>query len=149
MIEIIARNGPPEALLCAAFICDYCRRQVVKSGNILYAVRYKAGETRESSPLFVSHKACTQVVEAALKADYPYEDGWLDCWEEASHFIGHLTNNLAHSFDEDPNGTYLPQRVVLSSRRPKPGPLRATQSAEQTNPRGTGTTTTTTGATDE
>lgn len=112
MIEIVARNGPPEALLCAAFICDGCRQQVVREGNLLYVTRY-VGEDRESSPLLVSHKTCTLRVEVLLAHFYPSADGWLDCSEEISDFIRHLTGNLRRSFASDQEGTYPGQHIVL------------------------------------
>lgn len=113
MIEIIARDGEPEAMLCPAFICDACRQQVVKDGNILYAVRYVDHE-RESSPLFVSHKwPCAGQVEQWLKTAYPRDEGWSDLWDEASDFIRHLANNSARAFADDPDGDYQSHRLVF------------------------------------
>lgn len=140
MIEIVIRDGPPEALTCAAFICDHCRGQVVKSGNVLYAVRHNVGQQRESSPLLVSHKECTRAVEMWLKARYPYEAGWLDCWEEASHFVRHLVNNLTHSFADDSDGEYPSQRIVLPACATSANPLSATESQDPASPGVTDTT---------
>lgn len=112
MIEIVARDGPPEGMLCPAFICDACRKQVVREGNVIYAQRYDGNE-RVSSPLFVSHKGCTLRVDAMLARMYPEADGWMSGWDEIRDFIGQLQNNLRHAFADDREGTYLDQTISL------------------------------------
>lgn len=98
---------------CPAFICDACRKQVVGDGNIIWAVRY-VGEARQSSPVFVSHKfPCSRQVDALVKRHYPCGEGWSGLWEEASVFIGHLSNNLVHAFDDDPEGEYHEHALML------------------------------------
>lgn len=117
MIEIIGRNGPPEAMLCPAFICDACREQVVKDGNVEQAVRY-VGDRREVSPLFVSHKhPCSRALEIGLREQYPPADGWSTIWFELREFLTHLTNNAKHAFADAPNREYLANTVVLPGER--------------------------------
>ncbi|WP_157239497.1 hypothetical protein [Catenuloplanes japonicus] len=105
MIEMVARDGPPEAMLCPAFICDACREQVVGSGNIYYRDRW-VGDRRQSSPLFVSHKRCARAVEAILDVFYPQSDGWMDLCQEMRDFVKSLANNFTHAFADDTKGTY-------------------------------------------
>lgn len=116
MIEIVPRNGPPEAMNCPALICDACRKQVVGGGNILWVRRY-VDDKPESSPLMAAHKGqCDQAVEAWLQEHYPTIDGWCPLWEEAADFVRYLANNLAHSFAEDSDGAYLTQTIIAPAR---------------------------------
>ncbi len=116
MIEIIARNGPPEAMLCPAFMCDTCRKQVVGQGNVVSKVRYD-GDQRQTSPLFVTHKgSCDLALEAWLDTRYPLADGWSQIWDELEVFVRQLTHNLTHAFADDREGEYLPHRVVMPRR---------------------------------
>lgn len=112
MIEMIGRNGPPEAMICPALICDVCREQVADSGNVVYYVRYVEGE-RESSPLFVSHKPHDRELRAVMEEAYPLADGWTSQWDEAKYFMEHLVHNFTHPFADDADGEYLSHRLVL------------------------------------
>ena len=58
MIEIIARNGPPEAMLCPAFVCDACRKQVVGAGNVVY-MRRIVGDRRCRPPIIAPTESGT------------------------------------------------------------------------------------------
>lgn len=117
MIEILGRSGEPEAMNCPAFICDACRKQVTNSGNIIWGVTVGV-EPRLSTPLFVAHKGgCDVAVQRTLEERYS-GDQWVWLWEEGGHFIKYLTHNYTHSFDEDIDGTYHPQRVAF----PPPAP---------------------------
>ncbi|MFI7632416.1 hypothetical protein [Microbispora rosea] len=120
MIEIVARNGSPEAMLCPAFICDACRKQVMEAGNVIYAVRYPDQSERETSPLFVAHKgACDMAVQQWLAANYPVADGWSDLWDEIDDFLAYLGGNFKRSFAEDADGQYVPHVVVMPATSPK------------------------------
>lgn len=119
MIEIIARNGPPEAMLCPAFICDACRRQVVGEGNVISKVRYSGGQ-RQTSPLFIAHKGtCDLTVDAWLNKRYPLDNGWSLIWEELETFVRQLANNLAHAFADDHEGEYLSHQIILPAGGPR------------------------------
>ncbi|RZU72000.1 hypothetical protein EV384_0339 [Micromonospora kangleipakensis] len=110
MIEIVARDGQPQALLCPALVCDVCRLQVAGPGNIVWYARTEP--ERQSSPMFVAHKPCNRRLEAMLEPVYPRDKGWMGLWEEADRFIAQLAHNSRHPFAEDPDGTYLDQVVV-------------------------------------
>lgn len=113
MIEYISRSGEPEAMNCPAFICDACREQVVGRGNILWASRIAKGVSRGSSPLFVAHKGrCDRAVKKLMEGMYPFDDGWLELWEEIGGFLAHLTNNLEHAFADDRDGTYAEHELT-------------------------------------
>lgn len=112
MIEIVPRDGPPEAMNCPAFICDACRKQVIGQGNIVWMRRY-IDRQPQSSPLYVAHKGdCDRRIEAALEQRYTAADGWTSLWEEAGDFLHYLTNNLTQTFADDPDGRYLTQTIV-------------------------------------
>lgn len=111
MIEMVSRSGPPEALLCPAFICDTCRQQVVNSGNVVYALRLEP--RRESSPLFVAHKGvCDRALESRLAERYPLDEGWTELWEELGVFVKQLAHNSTNPFTDDTEGTYRANTVV-------------------------------------
>lgn len=113
MIEVVARDGEPEALLCPALICDACRKQVAGPGNLLWAVRRPEGGKRQSSPAFVAHKGrCDQVVKKILANLYPLADGWTEQWDEAGSFLAYLTSNTSKPFADDPDGNYLDHELV-------------------------------------
>lgn len=112
MIEIVLRSGPPEAMNCAALVCDTCREQVVGRGNIVWAHRYEPQQ--ESSPLFVSHKGqCDRALSAWLKDKYPLAEGWANLWEEAGHFMRYLAHNASNAFADDSEGTYRVTKVAF------------------------------------
>lgn len=112
MIEILGRSGPPEALLCPAFVCDACRDQVTGRGSVIHSVRY-AGEDRESSPLFVAHSgACDQGVTEWLRTAYLSADGWSVMWLDIEPFMRQLAHNLTHPFADDREGEYHSHRLV-------------------------------------
>lgn len=112
MIEIIARNGAPEAMLCPAFICDACREQIVGQGNVISKVRYD-GDQRQTSPLLFAHKGqCTQAVDAWLNARYLLTEGWSMIWDELGDFVRQLSHNLTHAFADDPEGEYLSHQLI-------------------------------------
>jgi hypothetical protein len=122
MIEYVARNGPPEAMLCPALVCDSCRRQVTGEGNILWASRYVGNrdEGRQVTPMFVSHKGhCDQRVTAMMHRGWPPDDydapdanvgdGWSYSWEEAETMLAQLAHNFTHPFaaDREPGVEYI------------------------------------------
>jgi hypothetical protein len=118
LIEIIARNGLPEAMLCPAFMCDSCRKQVVGPGNVVSKVRHTGGHQRETSPLFVAHKGvCKQSLAAELDRAYPLDSGWSMIWDELETFVRQLAHNLTSAFADDPDGEYLTHRVVWATQR--------------------------------
>lgn len=121
MIEIVPRNGPPEALTCPAVVCDVCRRQITDSGNILWAHKVvgDSGEPPAQSPMYAAHKGnCDMAMEKWLKVQYG--QGWITLWEEADTFLQQLVHNFTRAFGEDTRGDY--QRLII--QHPKSDPHR-------------------------
>jgi hypothetical protein len=110
MIEIIARDGEPQALLCPALICEACREQVAGPGNIIWF--WRTDPEWQASPLFVAHKHCNRKVEALLEPVYSFEQGWRRAWREAKLFLDQLAHNFGNPFADDREGVYHDQVVV-------------------------------------
>lgn len=115
MIEMVARNGPPEAAICPAFICDHCRKQVLSSDNTFIVFKMKVQEPHECTLLFVACAgACIHHVDRYLDTQYPQSEGW--GYPKSiniggyGNFIGHLNHNAGESFDADPDGKYFIQK---------------------------------------
>ncbi|MFC8065463.1 hypothetical protein [Streptomyces sp. NPDC057293] len=107
MIEYVPRSGPPEAMNCPAVVCDTCRKQVVGSGNIVWAYKVIHGddEVRQQSPLYAAHKGrCDQALDTWLKKQYG--SGWLILWEELDTFARQFQHNTANAFADDSAGEY-------------------------------------------
>lgn len=114
MIEYISRSGPPEAMNCPALVCDACRQQITAKGNVIWGCTLGADGPRRRTPLYVAHKGrCNHLFDRWFTKAYPYDDGWVQLWEEAPDFIRQLAHNLTHAFADDPDGEYHDHTLIL------------------------------------
>lgn len=121
MIEYVPRSGPPEAMNCPAVVCDTCRKQVVGSGNIVWAYKvvHDTDEVRQQSPLYAAHKGrCDQALDAWLKKQYSIADHWILLWEELDAFMEQLAHNAMNAFADDEEGEY--HQLVIKQPRNDP-----------------------------
>jgi hypothetical protein len=106
---------------CPAVVCDACRRQVVGTGNIVWAYKVVHGtdEVRQQSPLYAAHKGrCDQALDAWLKKQYSSSDHWILLWEELDSFMRQLGHNSTNAFADDAEGEY--HQLVIKQPRNDP-----------------------------
>lgn len=117
MIEYVARDGPPEAMNCPAFICDICRKQVVGKGIVTWGttVAHEGdGGPHRQTPIYVAHKGrCGRALEVWFERTYPHDDGWMDLWDDLDDFMRQLAYNLVNAFADDHEGTYRQHRLII------------------------------------
>lgn len=124
MIEMVARDGAPGAMLCPALVCDVCREQVTGEGPavgiVIYYDRWN-GEQRTTTPLYTAHRGrCGRSLAAELEGRYPRAEGWQQLWREAGEVVQQLAHNTSNPFVDDAEGRYQPHTlaVQLPPRQP-------------------------------
>lgn len=114
MIEYIGVSGPPDALICPIFVCDTCREQVIKRGNIVWGSTAGAPGARRGTPIYVTHKGrCDAAFGLWFAQAYPDADGWMQLSQELDIFARQLAENATKPLPAGDGIRTNPQQLTL------------------------------------
>ena len=97
---MVARSGPPEAMLCPAAVCDVCGEPIHGHGHVVWWPEYSDQGEYSSSPLYFVHQAvCDQRLCAAL-GDSPRHPSGGSYWQSLDEFLAQLRHNFEDPFED-------------------------------------------------
>ncbi len=110
--SMIERNGPPDAQLCPAIVCDGCGSPINRDDAAL--VLWKPGREPDGRPSpsefrFVHQGRCDRLVEQQHGHHYS---------QELSQFMDQLVHNYATPFRVEPEVEYIAPSPSMWRLRP-------------------------------
>jgi hypothetical protein len=108
-LTFIDRNGPPEAMLCPAFLCDVCKEPVSGGGWVLWNTSYAEGDNRPRiRDLVVVHSGACGRQRQDLNSS-----------RELDQFVQDLAYTSTHAWEPEADVEYVapyPSEWRLGSR---------------------------------
>lgn len=106
-IRMIARNGPPEAMICPAILCSVCLEPVTAKNGAAYWFSYgyeqDSGRAIESEVEFAHKGRCFSVADH--RNEYGERALLMDL--DLNFFLKQLVNNFKRGFREEENVEYV------------------------------------------